>query len=173
MDTRELLADAASRPIDSAALVLKDISSDALHAQPMGRGNTIAWLVWHAARQMDVQLSHLTGETTVWESGDWAERTGVDRGADDFGFGDPAEQVAALRVEHPDALQDYVKVTAEALTSYVRTLSDEDLDEVIDRQWDPPVTRGVRLVSVIDDAVAHIGQAQYARGLVDGWSIGV
>ncbi|HNV11243.1 MAG TPA: DUF664 domain-containing protein [Propionibacteriaceae bacterium] len=46
------------------------------------------------------------------------------------------------------------------------------MDVVIDTRWDPPVTRGVRLVSVIDDAVAHVGQAAYARGVVEGWSIG-
>ena len=45
-------------------------------------------------------------------------------------------------------------------------------DDVVDTNWTPHVTRGVRLISIIDDAVAHLGQAAYVRGLVDGWSIG-
>ena len=27
----------------------------------------------------------------------------------------------------------------------------DDLDRVVDRRWDPPVTLGVRLVSIADD----------------------
>ena len=37
---------------------------------------------------------------------------------------------------------------------------------VVDEEWDPPVTVGVRLVSVLDDCVQHAGQAGYARGLL-------
>ena len=42
----------------------------------------------------------------------------------------------------------------------------QDLDRVVDRRWDPPVTLGVRLVSVADDSLQHAGQAAYARGLL-------
>ncbi len=37
----------------------------------------------------------------------------------------------------------------------------------MDRRWDPPVTLGVRLVSVISDGLQHAGQAAYLRGLSD------
>jgi hypothetical protein len=37
---------------------------------------------------------------------------------------------------------------------------------VVDRAWDPPVTLGVRLMSVISDGLQHVGQASYLRGLV-------
>lgn len=56
--------------------------------------------------------------------------------------------------------------------SHVEGLTEADLDEFVDTRLDAPVTRGVRLVSVIDDAVAHIAQAQYLRGLLADWSIG-
>ena len=49
--------------------------------------------------------------------------------------------------------------------AYLATVT--DLDRVVDERWDPPVTLGVRLVSVLDDAARHVGQAQYLRGLVD------
>jgi hypothetical protein len=42
-----------------------------------------------------------------------------------------------------------------------------DLDRVVDRRWDPPVTLGVRLVSIADDSLQHVGQAAYLRGLLD------
>jgi len=37
---------------------------------------------------------------------------------------------------------------------------------VVDRRWDPPVTMGVRLVSIADDCLQHVGQAAYVRGLL-------
>ncbi len=52
------------------------------------------------------------------------------------------------------------------MTDYVRGLSDSDLDRVVDENWDPPVTLAVRLVSVLDDCVQHLGQAAFARGLL-------
>jgi hypothetical protein len=37
----------------------------------------------------------------------------------------------------------------------------------VDERWDPPVTLGVRLVSVIGDGLEHAGQAAYVRGLIE------
>ena len=172
MDAIAVLTDAAQRPIDSAAQVLDGIDQGTLHARPTEGASSIAWLVWHAARQLDVQVSALSGRPQVWTSGHWSARLGVDRSDEDFGFGDGPEQVAALRIAEPAALLDYLKAAIASLIEHLETIDEGALDDVVDTRWDPPVTRGVRLVSVIDDAVSHVGQAQYARGLVDGWSIG-
>ncbi len=48
----------------------------------------------------------------------------------------------------------------------LRDLTAPDLDRVVDRRWDPPVTLGVRLVSIADDCLEHVGQAAYVRGLL-------
>jgi hypothetical protein len=48
----------------------------------------------------------------------------------------------------------------------LKDLTAPDLDRVVDRRWDPPVTLGVRLVSVADDSLQHAGQAAYVRGLL-------
>jgi hypothetical protein len=37
---------------------------------------------------------------------------------------------------------------------------------VVDRRWTPPVTLGVRLVSVLCDDLQHAGQAAFVRGAV-------
>ena len=42
----------------------------------------------------------------------------------------------------------------------------DDLDRVVDEHWDPPVTLGARLVSVVNDDTQHVGQAAYVRGLL-------
>lgn len=172
MDHTTILRDVASRPLDAANAVLDGIFDDALHAVPEGRGNSIAWLVWHAARQMDVQLAALSGEEQRWVEGGWAERLGVDRGPDDFGFGDSPKKMAELRIRDVAALREYMADVVGTLQDYVDGLGEEDLDDPVDTSYDPPIRRGVRLVSMIDDAIAHLGQAAYVRGLVDGWKIG-
>lgn len=172
MDIKAFFADFSQRPVDAATTVLAGISVETLHAQPGGAGNSIAWLMWHAARQLDYQLAELTGTEQVWTVGNWGERLGVDRGANTMGFGDSPADVAALRVGDAAALGEYLAAAVAALNDYIATLSEADFDEIIDTSWDPPVSRGVRLVSIIDDAITHLGQAAYARGLVDSWSIG-
>ncbi|MGO4956182.1 mycothiol transferase [Luteococcus sp. Sow4_B9] len=173
MDHSQILADAARRPIDTARVVLDGISPKMLKARPGGAGNPIAWLVWHSARQMDVQLAELTGEPTVWERDGWAERLQVDRPDDDFGLGDGPEEVAALQIDDATKLLALLESCVAALVTYVDGLSAEELDQIVDESWEPPVSRGVRLVSIIDDAAAHLGQAAYARGLLEGWQLGV
>ena len=49
----------------------------------------------------------------------------------------------------------------------VSGITDPDLNRVVDEAWDPPVTLGVRLVSVLDDDVQHAGQAGYVRGVLE------
>jgi uncharacterized damage-inducible protein DinB len=64
-------------------------------------------------------------------------------------------------------LTGYLTAVTEASIAYLGGLSAEDLDQVIDPNWNPPVTRGARLVSVINDCLQHAGQASYARGMLD------
>lgn len=170
MTPLDVLINAATRPADAACAVLDGLSDESAHAQPAHNANSIAWLLWHAARQMDYQVCELTGNRSVWEAGGWADRLGIDRAADDFGFGDSPDDVAALHTTDVQALGAHLNACTSALINYLETLSPIDLDEIVDNRWNPPVTRGVRLVSIIDDAAVHVGQAAYARGIVDGWS---
>ncbi len=172
MHTHELLLDAARRPQDAAASVLAGITDETLHALPDGRGSSIAWLVWHAARQQDVQIAELAAVDQVWVTGDWAARLGVHRGPDALGFGDAHADVAELHIADPALLLAYLNDVVDAVCAYASGLTQDDLAEVIDTSWDPPVTRGVRIVSTIDDMVIHVGQAAYVRGLLEGWSVG-
>jgi hypothetical protein len=75
-------------------------------------------------------------------------------------------QVAAVRPPDGGVLLDYLAAVAERTAGYLAGLTADDLDRVVDRRWDPPVTLGVRLVSVADDCLQHAGQAAYVRGLI-------
>lgn len=175
MDAIAVLLDAAARPQDAARTVLRGLEAEVLNTLvpgPSSRGSSIAWLVWHAARQQDAQVAHLAGVAQVWMSGGWGERLGIQRGEAATGFGDTPDQVAAVQVSDPHELLAYVQAVTDATLGYLRTLDEAALDDVVDTSWEPPVTRGVRIISTIDDATAHLGQAAYVRGLLTSWSIG-
>ena len=74
----------------------------------------------------------------------------------------------ARSVEDAALLVEYLDATTATLSEYIAGLSEADLDDVIDTSWTPHVTRGVRLVSMIDDAAQHVGQAAYAAGILAG-----
>ncbi|CAL8896093.1 hypothetical protein KVA01_23030 [Kocuria varians] len=167
MSTQDLMADAARRPVEAAEAALEWITPAVLNRMPGETHNSIAWLVWHAARQQDVQIAELCDGEQIWTSQGWCNSFGLDRPNKDFGFGDTPQDVAKVRVSDPGLLLGYLRAVCCATASYVRGLSDEDLDEVVDESWDPPVTRGMRIVSTVMDADQHVGQAAYVRGLVD------
>jgi hypothetical protein len=44
-------------------------------------------------------------------------------------------------------------------------VTSDELGRVVDTHWTPPVTASARLVSIVDDAAQHLGQAAYIRGI--------
>ena len=68
MDARNVLHEAASRPAAEAKALIDTLPEGILNAHAGGHTNSIAWLLWHAGRQMDAQLAQLNGEPQVWHS---------------------------------------------------------------------------------------------------------
>ncbi|VEI24472.1 DinB superfamily [Rothia aeria] len=166
MDARDVLSEAASRPATEAKALVDTLPAGVLNAHAGGHTNSIAWLLWHAGRQMDVQLAQLNGEPQVWHSQGFDARFNLSELGDTVGYGHTAEQARAVVVEDAALLAEYLGAATAALSEYIAGLSEADLDDVIDTSWTPHVTRGVRLVSMIDDAAQHVGQAAYATGIL-------
>lgn len=166
MDTTALLLEAFGRIPQRARDVVAGLTADQLAARVDGRANSIAWLVWHLTRVQDDHVSDVAGTEQTWTSDGWAERFGLPFDPADTGFGHTDEQVSAVRVEAPELLTGYLDAVHAHTVAFVSGLGDSDLDRVVDTRWDPPVTLGVRLVSVIDDDLEHLGQAAFTKGLL-------
>lgn len=146
------------------ARTVKGLDADALAWRPDPEANSIAWLIWHLTRVEDSHIAQASGGAQIWD-GSWAQRFGLPDDYDDTGYGHSAEDVARIAPDNAAVLVDYQHAVAAMVTGYFAGLSDADFDRVVDDRYDPPVTLGVRLVSVIGDALQHIGQAGYVRGL--------
>jgi hypothetical protein len=97
----------------------------------------------------------------------WAERFELPLEVGSTGFGHTSEQVALLGNAPPELLTGYNNDVHGHTLGFLEGLSDQDLDRVIDTSWDPPVTLGVRLISVLSDNLQHAGQALFVRGISD------
>jgi hypothetical protein len=165
VEIADILVDAYRRVREGADAVLEGLGEAELTFRADAEANSIAWLVWHMTRVEDDHICDVVGTEQAWTAGGWYERSGLPFDKAAHGYGHTSEEVAQVRLG-ADFLRGYRAAVSQQTLEYVKGLKVSDLDRVVDRRWDPPVTLGVRLVSVIEDEFQHIGQAAFVRGLV-------
>ncbi|CAN5815032.1 DUF664 domain-containing protein [soil metagenome] len=168
MEVAALLLELYGRVPPLARGAVDGADVERLTEPPSPGANTIAWLVWHLTRVQDDHVAEILGTDQLWASGDWAHQFGLDPDPSNTGYGHGAKDVAAVRPERPEALLEYLDAVDSRTRKMLANLVPADLDRIVDPSWDPPVTLGVRLVSVADDCLQHAGQAAYVRGLLGG-----
>ena len=166
MNALDVLRDVFGRVETDVHGAVDGLDTAALTYRVDGSANTIAWLAWHLARVQDDHVSGVAGTEQAWTADGWVHRFGLPFPAGDIGYGHSSDDVAAVRADADLLLGYYDAVHARTL-AYLDGLADTDLDRVVDRHWDPPVTLGVRLISVADDDLQHAGQAAFVRGVVE------
>jgi hypothetical protein len=167
MQTADILVEAYERIRQLVHIAAEGLGEADLAYRPEPGANSIAWLVWHLTRIQDDHVSEIAGRDQVWVSGVWAAALGMEPDPDRLGQGDGPDDVAAIRPGDASALLGYHAEVMDRTVAYLGTVDDTELSRIIDRSYDPPVSVGVRLVSVLSDNIQHAGQARYLRGIVD------
>lgn len=162
----ELLVDSFGRIRDGVHHAVDGLSAEQLGWRPGAEANSIAWTVWHLARVQDDHVAYVAGLAQVWTEQGFHGGFGLPFEPGDIGFGHEADEVAAVSGLTAAQLTGYLDAVHEQSVAFVGGLTEADLDTVVDMRWDPPVTLGVRLVSVLNDDTQHVGQAAYVRGLL-------
>lgn len=167
MTSAGLITDAFGRIRETVTDTLYGLTAEQLTYRADADANPIAWLIWHLTRVQDDHVAAAFGVPQVWSDGGWAARFGLP-GSSDTGYGHNTIQVAAVSEACAASalLADYHEAVYEQTIKLVSGITDADLDRVVDRSWRPPVTLGVRLVSVLNDDAQHAGQAAFVRGIV-------
>jgi hypothetical protein len=161
---RELLRDAFTRLIEHVDELTDGLTDEQASYRPSPNANSIAWLIWHSARVQDVQLAPIAGIEQVWTADGWVDRFGLDLPRDDTGYGHSPEDVAKVQVS-AELLAGYYHAVHKVTLEFVADVTADDLAQIVDPNWDPPVTASARLVSIIDDCAQHLGQAAYVLGI--------
>lgn len=166
MTSAELIADAFGRIREAVHGAVEGLTSEQLSFRVDSEANSICWLVWHLTRIQDDHVADVAGAAQVWTSAGWSSRFGLPFDISDTGYGHRSSQVGEIR-SGAKLLLGYFDAVNEGTLEFVGRLTGADLDRVVDDRFDPPVTLGVRLVSVIADDLQHAGQAAFVRGVVE------
>jgi hypothetical protein len=168
MRSSELLRYAFDQVDATLRRAVGGLGAEELSRRPAPGANPIGWLAWHLLRVQDHHIAGAAGSDQVWTAGGWADRFDLPFPARATGYGFDEDQVAAVSVPSVELLLGYAEAVHARTAQFLDGLTDDDLDRVVDDSYDPPVTLGVRLVSVLSDDLQHIGQAAYVRGLRPG-----
>jgi len=166
MSSIEILMDGFERIRDAVHPAVNGLSEEELAFRADAESNSIAWLVWHLTRIQDDHVCGLGGDEQAWTAEGWVERFALPLDPSDTGYGHDPETVAVV-VADAGSLLGYFEDVHRRTLEYLGQLTETDLERVVDRRWDPPVTAGVRLVSVLADDLQHVGQAAYLRGILE------
>ncbi|MEV7285137.1 DinB family protein [Streptomyces sp. NPDC093252] len=166
MHAKDILIDGFGRIQEEVHTVVEGLDPERLNARPAPGANSVAWLVWHLTRVQDDHIADAFGLDQSWLTGDWADRFGLGLPRHDTGYGHTPAEVGRVRVADARLLTGYYDTVHTQTLGALRGLTARDLERVVDERWEPPVTLGVRLVSVLSDDLQHVGQAAYARGLL-------
>ncbi|QCW52250.1 DinB family protein [Nocardioides dongxiaopingii] len=163
MTPAEVIVEGLERVRESGLAVLDGLTPEQLGHRPTPDANPIGWLVWHLARVQDDHVADVAGAEQVYPA--FAGRFALPYDEDAIGYGQSSAEVGAGTWDAA-LLAEYLVAVHERSVAHVATLAPADLDRVVDDRWDPPVTLGVRLVSVVNDNTQHVGQAAYVRGML-------
>ncbi|CAL9363633.1 hypothetical protein SUDANB176_00725 [Streptomyces sp. enrichment culture] len=166
MHAKDILIDGFGRIREEVHAAVEGLGPDELNHRPGPDANSVAWLVWHLTRVQDDHVADAFGLDQVWLSRDWEKRLGLGLPRRDTGYGHSSAKVAKVRVDSAGLLTGYHDAVHEQTLGALRSLTAKDLERIVDERWDPPVSLGVRLVSVLSDDLQHVGQAAYVRGLL-------
>ncbi|MBC1521658.1 DinB family protein [Listeria aquatica] len=147
---------------------LEQMNIDEANTMPKPLIKSVTWLIWHTARELDYQVSALANQEPLWLSAGWTDKFSLDLPDDTQDWQHTPEEAAKVVVSDKNLLIDYLEASVQFVKGYLENVEESSLEEIIDRSWTPAVTRQARLVSAIDDAVMHSGQAVYTRRLVIG-----
>lgn len=163
MKANELLLDGFGRIQEIVTDTLEGTEPEMLGRRLADGTNPIVWLIWHLSRGEDAQVAPAAGLEQVWTAQGFAARFDLPLPVQDTGYAHSADQVDAVQATR-ELLLEYYDAVHRQTVEFLTQLDDGDLDRVLDIRWHPPVTLGVRLVSILSDCLQHAGQAAYVKG---------
>ena len=144
--------------------LLRGLSDAQVRGRPHPGVNTIAWLIWHAARVEDVGVNRFIVDDAQVVDGGWLARLGVDRRDVGTGMTDAEVDALSARIDL-GALRGYWEALTRRTLEVVGRLRGQDLDDVV------PADR-VKRVCADEGAVAPGAEwltEFWAKGRTRGW----
>lgn len=154
---------------------VEGLTEEQLHWLPDGPAvNSIGFTLWHYVRTEDniVQFILQSRKPTVWISGGYFERFGMDKIAQ--GTGMSTEQAQSLRLPPIDDWMAYQRAVWQATDEYLPSLSDADLAATVKVQpfGEIPAQQALAMVC-LTHGHAHHGEINVLRVVQGLPSLGI
>lgn len=164
----DLLIDDLNRAYERFERAFEGVSVEQANSFPAAQMapqiKSMTWLLWHTAMVLDIQIAELAGTDWLYKQG-WQEKLPANHTTNPSWL-HTLEEAQTITVDSFEDLFAYFKAARDQAVAYISSLTEESLDDIVDESWTPAVTRGVRLVSTLDDITMHSGQVFYARRLL-------
>ncbi|MHB8105030.1 MAG: DinB family protein [Dehalococcoidales bacterium] len=148
---------------------LKGLTQEDLAWTPKPHSNSIAFLMWHLARVEDIWINRLIqGNQDCYEKDGWYKKFGTP--AEDSGMGYDVAKLKAWPVPKLELLKEYAAAMRKNTISFVKSLSEKQLEEVKDYHFFKN-TVGWALSHLVTEVGEHSGQIGYLKGMMKGIEI--
>lgn len=165
---KDLLIDDLNRAYERFERAFEGVTVEQANAFPTANMapqiKSMTWLLWHTAMVLDVQIAELSGTDWLYHQG-WKEKLPENKTKNPSWL-HTLEEAQSITVDNFDNLFGYFAAARDQAVAYISSLTEDSLSDIVDESWTPAVTRGVRLVSTLDDITMHSGQVFYARRLL-------
>lgn len=165
---KDLLIDDLERAVARFQRAFEGVTVEQANAFPAAQMapqiKSMTRLLWHTAMVLDIQIAELAGTEWLYQQG-WKENLPENKTKNPSWI-HSLEEAQTITVDSFDNLFAYFEAARDQAVRYIQSLEESGLDDIVDESWTPAVTRGVRLVSTLDDVTMHSGQVFYARRLL-------
>lgn len=168
MNYTQLSIETLDRAQERFLETLEQVTIEEANEMPAPLIKSVTWLIWHTARMIDLQISELKNQPSLWIADGWSDKFNLSLPDDTADYRHTPDEAEQVKVQDKALLVDYLDASIELAKDYLTNLDEDTLGEIIDESYTPPVSRQARIVSIIDDAVMHSGQAIYTRRMVIG-----
>ena len=169
MAFKEFLQSSFQRQYDFMMRAIDGLTPEEFAWRPGLESNSIAFLVWHYGRAMDLWIQNQAQSVPQFWETEWAEKFGQEPDPTNLGFGYTAEQLAAFQVADLDILRAYAETAHASAQTFLAGLDDSAIAEttVTHRSGDPmPLSQLFELL--LCEVNQHGGQMAYLRGMQRG-----
>ena len=144
---------------------VKDLSREQLHFQPLGKGNHIAFTLWHMVRSEDSVIHFFwQKKPPVWNAEGWDKKFGMDPKAQ--GTGMTAEQAASVRIADLGEFSKYMENVFKATEVFVDVTPEKDWGEIREMPFlGKRDLYGLIGLTVLQHGASHLGEIWYVKGL--------
>jgi hypothetical protein len=165
MNTKEYFLSSLKTFHKSLLDSLQGLTDEQLNFRPLGKGNQIAFIIWHVVRTEDSVMNYFwQKKTPVWNAEGWDKKFGMDPKMQ--GTGMTAEQAASIRILDMGEFFKYMESVFKASEAFLEGTSEKDWEEVRDLPY-----LGKRNLyqltggTALNHGACHLGEIWYVKGL--------